>query len=276
MDVGPGPRRYGELAGWFHLLSAPSEYVDEARFIVDALLRHVDGPRDSLLELGSGGGNLASHLKADLRLTLTDISEPMLELSRGLNPECAHVPGDMRSLRLGRTFDAVLVHDAVMYLTSEEDLRAAIRTVAVHLRPGGAAILLPDVVRETFEPTTDHGGHDGDGRALRYLEWSYDPDPSDSTIITEFAILLREQDGTVEVHHDRHVEGHVLRHDRGGCRAARRSHRPVHPRPQPVIRGVRRRTAGSGRAGLTRRAWGTASRQGISSAGDASRLGNRL
>ncbi len=79
----------------------------------------------------------------------------------------------MRTLRLERTFDAVFVHDAIAYITTEDDLRATIETVAEHLRPGGAALLVPDTTRELFVPGTRHGGHDGDdGRSLRYLEWS--------------------------------------------------------------------------------------------------------
>jgi hypothetical protein len=113
----------------------------------------------------------------------------------------------MRSLRLGRTFDAVLIHDAVMYMTTETDLRAAMETAFVHLRPGGAAVIAPDCVRETFHPTTDHGGHDGPSRALRYLEWSYDPDPDDTTFVTEFAMLLRRGTEDARVRYDRHVEG---------------------------------------------------------------------
>jgi SAM-dependent methyltransferase len=132
----------------------------------------------------------------------------MLRQSRAINPECEHVAGDMRTLRLGRRFDAVLVHDAVMYLTSAEDLRAAMATAFMHLRPGGVAVFAPDAVRETWKPATDHGGHDGDdGRALRYLEWTHDPDPSDTTIVTDFAIIVREVDGTARVVQDRHVEG---------------------------------------------------------------------
>ena len=204
---GDGLRLYDELADWFHLLTAPAEYADEASFILDLLRTHVAGPLETLLELGSGGGNTASHLRAKLRLTLTDVSPAMLDLSRTLNPECEHLPGDMRRLRLGRTFDSVLIHDAVMYMTSEADLRAALETAFVHLRPGGAAVLAPDCVRETFTPKTDHGGHDGDGRALRYLEWTYDPDPADTTFITDFALLLREGDDQVRVRCDRHVEG---------------------------------------------------------------------
>jgi hypothetical protein len=207
MDEAPGLSMYTEVADWFYLLTSPDEYADEARFIHEALRRHVDGRLETLLELGSGGGNTASHLKADLHLTLTDIAEPMLALSRGLNPECEHLVGDMRSLRLERTFDAVLVHDAVMYMTSAEDLRSAMATAAIHLRPAGAAIFLPDVVRETFEPKTEHGGHDGAGRALRYLSWSYDPDPADETFTTDFTMILREDPDTVRIRYDRHVEG---------------------------------------------------------------------
>lgn len=207
MDRRDGLSMYTELAEWFHLLTSPADYADEAAYIHEALRRHVDGPLETMLELGSGGGNTASHLKAHLRLTLTDIAEPMLDLSRGLNPECEHVTGDMRTLRLGRTFDAVLVHDAVGYMADHADLRSAMATAAEHLRPGGAAIFVPDVIRETFEPSTDHGGHDGVGRALRYLEWTYDPDPSDSTFVTDFVMVMREDPDEVRVRYDRHVEG---------------------------------------------------------------------
>lgn len=202
------PRLYAELAGWFHLLTAPADYADEAAWIIALLRGSVEGPLETLLELGSGGGNVASHLKRDLRLTLTDLAPAMIELSRSINPDCEHLVGDMRTLRLGRTFDAVLIHDAVMYLASDGDLAAALRTAAIHLRPGGVVVVVPDSVRETFRPATRHGGHDAeDGRGLRYLEWAYDPDPSDDTTVTEFAILTRARDGSVAVHHDRHVLG---------------------------------------------------------------------
>ena len=162
-----------------------------------------------MLELGSGGGNNASHMKAHFpQMTLTDLSEGMLELSRTINPELEHVQGDMRTLRLGREFDAVFVHDAVVYMTTEADLRAAIETAAVHCRAGGVALFAPDHLRENFAPSTDHGGHDGeDGRGLRYLEWTWDPDPSDDTYTVDFAYLLREPDGTARVEQDRHLEG---------------------------------------------------------------------
>ena len=140
-------------------------------------------------------------------MTLVDLSPGMLDLSRALNPECEHIPGDMRTLRLGRTFDAVLIHDAVMYMTSEDELRQAIETAFVHLKPGGAALIMPDMIRETFVSMTTHGGHDGDGRSIRYIEWTFDPDPSDTTYTVDFAYLLREHNLPVRVVHDCHLFG---------------------------------------------------------------------
>jgi SAM-dependent methyltransferase len=202
------PRLYRELAAWWPLLSPPGEYLETATFYRALLEAACASPPRTLLELGSGGGNHALHLKHDLALTLVDLSEDMLAVSRALNPECEHVRGDMRSARLGRVFDCVLIHDAIDYMTSEADLRAAFETAFLHCRAGGAFLVAPDHVRETFEPSTDCGGSDApDGRGLRYLEWTWDPDPFDTTIVTDYAYLLRERDGRASVEHDRHVTG---------------------------------------------------------------------
>jgi SAM-dependent methyltransferase len=202
------PRLYDDLAGWWPLLSPPSEYEEEAADLLPRLgMAGEAGPR-ALLELGSGGGSLAFHLKRRYRLTLTDRSPGMLAMSRAVNPECEHLEGDMRSLRLGRQFDIVLVHDAIMYATHPAEVQATIRTAAIHCRPGGTVAILPDHIRETFVSKTDHGGHDApDGRGLRYLEWAWDPDPADTTYFVDYSFLLRASDGTVTVIHDRHIEG---------------------------------------------------------------------
>lgn len=201
------PRLYGELASWWPLLSAPAEYIAEAGFYGRTLRAACAAPPRTLLELGSGGGNNACHLKHHFVMTLVDCSFGMLAVSRQLNPECEHIEGDMRSLQLGRLFDAVLVHDAIMYMTSEADLQAALATASAHCQPGGAVLVTPDCVRETFVPGTDHGGHDAGGRGLRYLEWTWDPDPDDCTFLADYAYLLRQPDGKVVIEQDRHVCG---------------------------------------------------------------------
>jgi len=137
----------------------------------------------------------------------------MLALSRRLNPECEHIVGDMRTVRLGRSFDAVLVHDAVQYLTTEDDLRQTMETAFVHCRPGAAVLFAPDFTRESFVPATTHGGHDGDGRAMRYLAWISDPDPSDTTYVVDFAYLFHEDGQPTRSTHERHVQGLFGRQD---------------------------------------------------------------
>jgi SAM-dependent methyltransferase len=198
------PKLYGELAGWFHVLTPPSEYAEEAAIY----RRLLDGAADvrTVLELGSGGGNNASHLKAHYRMTLVDVAPEMVALSQGINPECEHLVGDMRTVRLDRQFDAVFIHDAIDYMVTLDDLRAALRTAHVHLRSGGVALFCPYHLKDTFRAGTDHGGTDEGTRGLRYLEWTWVPDPAESRCITDYAYLLREGED-VRVEHDRHVSG---------------------------------------------------------------------
>jgi SAM-dependent methyltransferase len=110
-------RLYDDLAAWWPLISPPSEYGGEAADLVPRLQAALGSPRGTLLELGAGGGSLAFHLKRRFQLTLTDLAPAMLAVSQAINPECEHLVGDMRSLRLGRLFDIVLIHDAIMYAT---------------------------------------------------------------------------------------------------------------------------------------------------------------
>jgi ubiquinone/menaquinone biosynthesis C-methylase UbiE len=204
------PKLYGELASWFHLLSSPSDYAEEAEFARNLILEAGSTQPNSVLELGSGGGNNASHLKAHFQMTLVDLSPGMLELSQSLNPECEHIRGDMKSIRLGRMFDAVFIHDAIMYMRSEDDLRLALETAFIHCKPGGVLLVMPDMLKETFVSLTTHGGHNSqtsEGRAIRYIEWTFDPDPTDTTYTVDFAYLLREGHQPVRFVHDTHVFG---------------------------------------------------------------------
>lgn len=195
---------YRELAEWFHLLTHPDDYEEEAATYTAVLVEALPDAV-TLLELGSGGGNNASHLKRRFHCTLTDLSEEMLGISRGINPELEHIQGDMRTLRLGRTFDVVFTHDAIEYMTTTDALAEAVQTAFVHTRPGGVALFVPDGVAETFSPGIDSGGHDGpDGRGLRYLAWTLPPKPGETTYEVHFAFLMKDRDGA-SVDHDVHI-----------------------------------------------------------------------
>jgi len=201
-------KMYNELAAWWPLLSPPEEYADEAAFFLKVLLDVGLPTSPSLLELGCGGGSNAFYLNNSFaQVTLCDLSPHMLAVSRALNPRVVHVVGDMRTMRLGRLFDVVFIQDAIDYMTTPAELRQAMETAFVHCKAGAVALFVPDHVRETFEPSTEHGGQDADERALRYLEWTYDPDDSDTTYTTEYLYLLREGNQPVRVEHEQHLFG---------------------------------------------------------------------
>lgn len=199
-------RIYSELADWYHLFTAPSEYAEEAANYL-ALIRSRLPDARTLLELGAGGGNNAWHLKRHLCCMLSDISPQMLAVSRRINPELEHVQGDMRTLRLARLFDVVFIHDAIDYMRTRDDLSQAAATAFAHTRPGGVALFLPDCTLETFQPGVSCGGNDEEkngGLGIRYLEWWHPLQEGSNTHEVDFAFLLRDQEGVRTVH-DRHV-----------------------------------------------------------------------
>ena len=202
------PRLYTDLASWWPLLSPPEHYEEEAEAIIGFLRDTLGKVPATLLELGSGGGNSASYLKRHATMTLVDLAPDMLAVSSKLNPGVEHVEGDMRTVRLGRTFDAVFIHDAIMYMLTQDDLAAALTTAHVHLKPGGALLVMPDCVSETYVPDVESGGEDGeDGRAMRYLIWTHPPVAGTTVFYEDFAMMLRSADGTVKCVHDRHQFG---------------------------------------------------------------------
>ena len=206
-SLGEAMKLYDELADWWPAFSDQAGYRREASHFI-RILRNATRPAPrTVLELGSGGGNSASYLKSHFEMTLVDLSPRMLRVSRRLNPECVHVRGDIRRVRLKRRFDAVFVHDAICHMTTEAQLLAVMQTAYEHCRVGGAALFVPDFVRETFVAGTDQGGGDSKGRSVRFLQWVFDPDPADTTYVVDFAILIRDRRGRARVEHDRHVLG---------------------------------------------------------------------
>lgn len=203
------PRMYSDLAHLWPVISPPEGYALEALLWKRTLRELLGDGRPRVLELGVGGGHNLSHLTDAVEATAVDLSPRMLDLSRRLNPGVEHHVGDMRTVRLGRTFDAVLVHDAVAYMQTPADLRALFATAAVHLRPGGAFLATPDHVRETFvDPTTRVKTARFDGeRELTFFEYAHDPDPGDTTYETLYLYLLRQGGGRPERILDVHTHG---------------------------------------------------------------------
>jgi SAM-dependent methyltransferase len=204
-----GYRLYSDLADWWPLISPLDEYAEEAAYLAAIVSSTAAVPVHEVLDLGSGGGHIARHLKDTFRLTLVDISDDMLAVSRRLNPECRHLCGDMRTIRLGRTFDAVLIHDAIDYIMTQDDLARVIATAHDHCRPGGIALFVPDYVKDDFRELAGSGGggDDGTGRHAMFRERTWDPDPADDWVQADYEFILREADNSVEVIRESHRLG---------------------------------------------------------------------
>lgn len=201
------PRLYADLAELWPLVSPPEEYAGEAAFYRQcfAELGVPDGA--ALLHLGSGGGSLDWQLKAHYRLTGVDRSAPMVTHARQVNPEVEYLVGDMCDVRLGRLFDAVLIHDAIGYLQTPAELAAVYATAAAHLAPGGALVSVTEHLRERFEQHRVTWDTHTDGqRAVTTIQVDYDRDPTDWQFETTFLYLIHEGD-TTRVEFDPHVSG---------------------------------------------------------------------
>jgi SAM-dependent methyltransferase len=176
---------------------AADEYAHYCRHVTSLIERHAKHPTGTLLDIGCGGGKNVFNLKGKFSVTGVDLSPAMLAQARALNPESTFVQGDMRTFRLGRTFDAVLMDDAISYMSCLADFVAAFRTASAHLEPGGVLIATPDVTTETFQQNktiATPGMRTEPGTALDvvFVENAYDPDPADEQYDTTILYLIRD------------------------------------------------------------------------------------
>jgi SAM-dependent methyltransferase len=198
---------YGELAELWPFVSPPENYVEEVRTFRDRFRRHGVGDGARILHLGSGGGSIDFHFKHTYTVTGVDISPAMIAYAARLNPEVEYVEGDIRTVRLGRLFDAVLVHDAISYMTTIEELEMVYRTAAAHLEVGGVMVALPEELRTRMAPDeAEVETTELDGRVVTVIETDYDADPKDHEFETVFIFLIREH-GELRVELDRHKVG---------------------------------------------------------------------
>ena len=139
---------FGDYARYYNLLYKDKNYRQESAFVLERLNACNCQPR-TLLDLGCGTGRHAFEVaKQGVVTTGVDMSQTMLDMGReelgrtsgfpaGLPLPCL-LSGDARSVRLGKTFDAVTSLFHVMsYQNTEEDALAELETARQHLKPGG-------------------------------------------------------------------------------------------------------------------------------------------
>ncbi len=204
------PRLYDDLAWLWPIWGGPEDYTDYCNHVTQLIREHAGIPVSSLLDIGCGGGKNVFNLKRNFQVTGLDLSPRMLELARQLNPECEFVRADMRSFDLGRAFDAVLLDDAITYMATRADLRAAFAAAWRHLHPGGVMVVNPDETRETFLQNQTVVTPAGSARPadveVVFVENSFDPDTEDDQYEETMVYLIRER-GQPRVEVDRHILG---------------------------------------------------------------------
>jgi SAM-dependent methyltransferase len=196
---------YNELAWTEDLLAGPEECEDQVRFFIERILAASEKPPVTLLHLGSGAGNHDTLFKRHFKITGVDISPGMLDKARILHPDIEYIEGDMRTIRLNRTFDAVVVPDSIDYMATVDDLSQAIRTAAEHLRPGGV-LLVAAKPAETFRDNNFAYVGEKDDVHVTVLENNYinpyRPDTYEATV----TYLIRRE-GELTIRTERHMLG---------------------------------------------------------------------
>lgn len=201
------PRLYHDLSWLWPIISPPEDYVDESERFTQLIRQSAGGVPTSLLHLGCGGGHNDHIFLRHFQVTGVDISGPMLDLARRLNPRAEYLQGDIRSVRLGKSFSAVAALDAINYMLSEDDLRAVFATAYGHLSPGGVFLTYAEETRERFQQNKTAGSsHASPDLEVTFVENLYDPNPGDTTYEATFLYLIRRK-GILTIETDTNVCG---------------------------------------------------------------------
>ncbi|MCS4054126.1 class I SAM-dependent DNA methyltransferase [Salinibacter ruber] len=132
---------FDAYAEYYDLLYAGKEYEEEVEYVEQHIQSYTDGA-ERLLDLGCGTGRHGlAFANRGFEVMGIDQSTRMVEAARARTEGERSVEvteGDVRSVRLDRTFDIVtaLFH-VVSYQQTNEDLRRTLDTVRRHLSPDG-------------------------------------------------------------------------------------------------------------------------------------------
>jgi SAM-dependent methyltransferase len=117
------------------------DYGAESAVLHDLIQSRSPGAR-SLLDVACGTGGHLRHLRRWYDVTGVDVDPAMVAEARVRLPQVPVLEADMRTLALGRSFDAaVCLFSSVGYLRSTEELTAAVGAMSRHLNPGGVLIV---------------------------------------------------------------------------------------------------------------------------------------
>ena len=196
---------YNELAWTEDFLADPADYEVEVGQYVQLINNTAKEPVHKILHLGSGAGGHDRFFKKHYQVTGVDISIGMLDKAKMTNPDIEYLDGDMRTIRLDRRFDCVVIPDSIDYMVSLDDLKQAIQTAAIHLKPGGV-LLIVGKTAETFQNNNFAYTGEKDDMHVTLLENNYINPYVPNTYEITMVYLIRQQ-GKLKIYTEESVAG---------------------------------------------------------------------
>jgi ubiquinone/menaquinone biosynthesis C-methylase UbiE len=127
------------------------DYVAESERVHELIQERNPGAR-SLLDVACGTGQHLEHLSEHYEVEGLDLDDELLAVARDRLPGITLHRGDMIDVDLGRTFDAVTcLFSSIGYVRTEQNLDAAVSTMARHLSPGGVLVIEPWLTPDAWE-----------------------------------------------------------------------------------------------------------------------------
>lgn len=161
--------------------AAGEDVHGEANF-VQALGAH------SVLDAGCGTGRVGRELaRRGLDVAGVDVDPAMLDTARRKAPGVPWLEGDLATVDLARTFDAIVMAGNVMIFLAPGTEAAVVANLARHLVPGGALVagfqLMPD--RLALDAYDAHAAAAGLTLSERWSTWDRDPwQPTDTYAVS--------------------------------------------------------------------------------------------
>jgi len=189
LDVEPAYTKFPELYdAIYHRFQRSTEFVD--------LVTRVVRCDEAVLDLAAGTGDVSRKLRERgyRNLSLADQSEGMLGIAREkLGKEVHTYITSMRGMNLGKTYDAIIVRQAINYLMDYGGLVDGLRAMHGHLKQGGKLV---------FNAPHFNGNDEYEDKSLEYEHGDYNVKVKEMNVVDGRVIthtqrcVLMKKDGS--------------------------------------------------------------------------------
>jgi SAM-dependent methyltransferase len=145
---------FSKTARYYDKFYAFKDYAGEVERLLVVIGERLRSGGKDLLDVACGTGHHIEHLKGHFDVQGLDLEPQLLQIATERNPEVTFHQGNMIAFSLGQRFDVVTcLFSSIGYVKTLDNMRAAIRCMAGHLKPGGLLIVEP-----WFTPGDWHSG----------------------------------------------------------------------------------------------------------------------